>query len=407
MSVNLSRLLAARALDTAGEITGATCEAGSLWSARVGRLRRGLGIASGGARIENRTGAYVGDFEIIDLFAGPGGLDVAAHSLGIPVTGIEIDAEACATRNAFAETHGNRGPTMATVQGNVRTAKPEDYGSANVLAAGPPCQTFSVAGTGTGRRNLDRVYSYIERMADGEDVAGELADLDDERTGLVLEPLKWILAREQENPFEVVVLEQVPAVLPVWQKMAEVLRKSGFESDAHILSSEEYGVPQTRKRAILIAKKGDRVEFPAPTHQRFRKGQEPVPVEEHPKGLHPWRSMSSVLRHRGEFTVVSNYGTGGDPKNRGLRRHFDPAFTVTGKIGRNRLVGPGSKDQDRLTTSEAGLLQTFPRDYPWCGKNVQQQIGNAIPPLLAAHVLIAALGLPKRDVGSVLGYDGF
>ncbi|MDN3238678.1 DNA cytosine methyltransferase [Glycomyces tritici] len=349
----------------------------------------------------------MGDFEIIDLFAGPGGLDMAAHSLGIPATGIELDREACETRNAFAESQRDRGPSMTTVHGNVRNADPRDFGSANVLAAGPPCQTFSVAGTGTGRRNLDQVYSYIDRMAAGEDVTGELADLDDPRTGLVLEPLKWVLARENENPFQVVVLEQVPAVLPVWQKMADVLGKLGFEADAHILNAEEYGVPQTRRRAILIARKGTAVEFPAHTHQRYRKDHESVPVEDHPKGLHPWNSMGSVLRHRGEFTVVSNYGTGGDPKNRGLRRHLDPAFTVTGKIGRNRLVGPDGKDQERLTTSEAGSLQTFPRHYPWRGKNVQQQVGNAIPPLLAAHVLIAALGLPKKNVGSILEYDGF
>jgi DNA (cytosine-5)-methyltransferase 1 len=349
----------------------------------------------------------VGDFEIVDLFAGPGGLDVAAHSLGIPVTGIELDPDACQTRNAFAESQRDRGPSMTTVHGNVRNADPRDFGSANVLAAGPPCQTFSVAGTGTGRRNLDQVYSYIDRMTAGENVTGELADLEDARTGLVLEPLKWVLARENENPFQVVVLEQVPAVLPVWQKMAEVFSKLGYEADARILHAEEYGVPQTRKRAILIARKGTAVEFPAHTHQRFRKGHEPVPVEEHPKGLHPWNSMSRVLKARGDFKVVSNYGTGGDPKNRGTRNHLEPAFTVTGKIGRNRLVGPDGKDQRRLTPSEAGLLQTFPRHYPWQGKDVQQQIGNAIPPLLAAHVLIAALGLPKRDVGSVLRYDDF
>jgi DNA (cytosine-5)-methyltransferase 1 len=47
---------------------------------------------------------------------------------------------------------------------------------------------------------------------------------------------------------------------------------------------------------------------------------------------------------------------------------------------------------DRLKVSEAGRLQTFPADYPWSGKDVSQQIGNAIPPRLAAHVLAAALG---------------
>jgi DNA (cytosine-5)-methyltransferase 1 len=57
------------------------------------------------------------------------------------------------------------------------------------------------------------------------------------------------------------------------------------------------------------------------------------------------------------------------------------------------LVTPNETELDRFTVAEAGRLQTFPLDYPWAGKDVSQQIGNAIPPRLAAHVLAAALGL--------------
>jgi DNA (cytosine-5)-methyltransferase 1 len=350
----------------------------------------------------------VGDFQIVDLFAGPGGLDVAAHRLDIPVTGIEIDEDACATRTAYASEHDDGDLAMKTNQGDVRKADPGRYESSNVLVAGPPCQTFSVAGTGTGRQNLDQVRRYIHRMADGNEITEELKDLDDPRTGLVLQPLKWALARQREHPFEVIILEQVPAVLPVWQEMAEVFRtKLHYEAEARILHAEEYGVPQTRKRAILIARRSGAVRFPSHTHQRYRKGHKPVPQMDHPKGLHPWRSMREVLDERDGFTVVSNYGTGGDPKKRGQRTHLEPAFTVTGKIGRNKLIGPNGEDLGRFTSAEAGLLQTFPRDYPWRGKDIYQQIGNAIPPLLAAHVLIAALDLPEKKMGEVLGYDRF
>ncbi len=43
----------------------------------------------------------------------------------------------------------------------------------------------------------------------------------------------------------------------------------------------------------------------------------------------------------------------------------------------------------RITAREAGILQTFPADYPWAGNKGQQfsQIGNAVPPLLAGHLL--------------------
>jgi DNA (cytosine-5)-methyltransferase 1 len=47
---------------------------------------------------------------------------------------------------------------------------------------------------------------------------------------------------------------------------------------------------------------------------------------------------------------------------------------------------------DRFSLAEAGRLQTFPRDYPWSGRDCAQQIGNAIPPRLAVHVLASALG---------------
>ncbi len=106
-------------------------------------------------------------YEIVDLFAGPGGLDVAAHCLGIPVTGIEWDADACATRRAFEEDLKPGSPDMRTEQGDVRDFDPDDFPNANVLTGGPPCQSFTVAGTGAGRQALDEVLGLIDAMAMG------------------------------------------------------------------------------------------------------------------------------------------------------------------------------------------------------------------------------------------------
>jgi DNA (cytosine-5)-methyltransferase 1 len=86
-----------------------------------------------------------------------------------------------------------------------------------------------------------------------------------------------------------------------------------------------------------------------------------------------------------------------------------PATTVQGdpRIGR-----PGHKDRDkgeaqfevdsvRITVQEAAVLQSFPAGYPWQGTKTAQftQVGNAIPPLLALHVLAEASGaaLPVAD----------
>ncbi|MER6677760.1 DNA cytosine methyltransferase [Streptomyces sp. NPDC000983] len=364
---------------------------------------------------------------IVDLFAGPGGLDMAAKILDQEAIGIEWDDDAFETRQAA---------DLLTVHGDVRDYGPnsEEVREATVLAGGPPCQTFTVAGSGAGRRALDLVLSLVDKLGKAEDVEGldlvmkEAEGFDDERTALVLQPLKWALeAHFREQPYEAIVLEQVPAVLPVWEAMGEVLERIGYqfprvepatpEEDgqlllgevtgarrpakpprrAFVLHTEEYGVPQTRRRAVLLARLGERPRFPEPTHRRYRKG---VAASVGAPELEPWVSMGKALGRKDHFVVVSNYGTGGDPKARGRREATTPSATVTGKISRNRLQTRDGRDIGRFTHQEAGQLQSFPRAYPWRGGAIAQQIGNAIPPRLGVHILSAALGLepPGREV---------
>ena len=322
-----------------------------------------------------------GGHRIIDLFAGPGGLDVGATWLGIPTTGIELDENAYATRDAAG---------LTSVLGDVRDFGPQDFPDATLLAGGPPCQTFTVAGSGTGRRALDEVVRQVHRLERSLDAEHDPAAFADERTSLILEPLRWVLtALWIGNPFHAIVLEQVQAALPVWEAYRGVLERCGYRVDTGVLRTEEYGVPQTRRRAILIARQGDvDVSLPSPTHVQFRKGA-PKQTE---LGLKTWISMGEALRLGSAFDVISNYGSGGDPRNRGRRHSSEPAATITGKVTRNRLEHANG-ESSRLSHRQAGILQTFPRDYPWAGKGIGQQIGNAIPPRLAVHVLAAALGI--------------
>ncbi|MGW6556928.1 DNA cytosine methyltransferase [Streptomyces hydrogenans] len=384
---------------------------------------------------------------IVDLFAGPGGLDIAAEMLHIPTIGVEWEKSTRETRKAA----GLRTTTIHDVA-KVNPLDPE-VASARVLTGGPPCQTYSVAGSREGHKALDEVQDLAELVGQSTTV-GELEkawamveerarvlEWTDERTGLVLQPLRWIVEKRlKSDPYEAVVLEQVPTVLPVWKTYRTILRELGYDAECDILHTEEYGVPQTRRRAVLIARHrggtGQGLDLPEPTHQRYRKGAERLPVQkpEAPEHEAPqnslfdvegekrrrrpwgWVSMQDTLARTrpAPFLVRSNYGSGGDPAKRGIRTSDLPSATVTGKVRRNKVfdfsigkngeVVPG-REQDRFSPREAGLLQTFPATYPWRGTDVAQQIGNAIPPRLAVHILCTALELDdsrKQDALAAL-----
>ncbi|MFE2855158.1 DNA cytosine methyltransferase [Streptomyces lavendulae] len=367
---------------------------------------------------------------ILDLFAGPGGLDVAAHFLGFKSIGIEWDRNACETRYAAG---------LPTIHADVSVMRETRFDeipkSVDVLAGGPPCQSFSVAGRGAGRAALSTVKEFIHRLVSGEDEA--LIDRDlhargvDPRTALVLEPLRWLLKAietEGRDPYRVIVLEQVPAVLPLWGVYAQLLRSGEgrlkgvkYEADCWELKTEQFGVPQTRTRAVLVARLvgSGAVERPPTTHLPFdvRRGRgstaraQMLPTKSGPP--HGWLSMAEALDAasaltessldmsrfrtggRTKFFVVSNYGSNGNPKNRGRRLSSEPAFTVTGKVSRNKVYRNDedydADRSDRFTIAESGVLQTFPHNFPWSGNDQAQQVGNAVPPRLGMHVLSHAL----------------
>lgn len=319
---------------------------------------------------------------VVDLFAGPGGIDVAATWLGMETHGIEWDEDACATR---------RQAGLDTTQADVRELGPADFPDATVLAGGPPCQTFTVAGSGTGRDSIGVVIELIERVVHGEDIRGELANLGDVRTGLVLEPLRWVRdAYAAGNPFEVVVLEQVQTVLPVWEAMRPALEFFGYEVECKVLRTEQFGVPQTRRRAVLVANRTVTPIRPTESHQSYSAGMQRGSGR---PDLEPWETMGTALSRPGWFEVVSNYGSGGISTARGRRTSDQPSATVTGKVSRNRILDRHGVEQNRFTPHEAGRLQTFPADFPWVDSAWAQQVGNAMPPRLAAHALAAAFGV--------------
>ncbi|PSJ23930.1 DNA cytosine methyltransferase, partial [Streptosporangium nondiastaticum] len=149
---------------------------------------------------------------------------------------------------------------------------------------------------------------------------------EDERSRLTAEPMRWAFDLHPRW----IALEQVPPVLPLWQHMAMLLRGRGYKTWTGILSAEEYGVAQTRKRAILMARLDGPVGPPAPTHQAYVSGRA-LQLEDDLFGspLPPPVSMAQALGWDAEGIRMAPAGvtsTMVDP-----REATDPAHTITGK----------------------------------------------------------------------------
>jgi DNA (cytosine-5)-methyltransferase 1 len=451
----------------------------------------------------------------VDLFAGPGGWDEAGRLLGITPVGIELDAAACATRAAAGH---------PTIRYDVAGFPAEIYaGRVRGLIASPVCTTFSAAGKRAGNAVLHILAEGIRDALGGRrtraqrrrEMAAALRRAwwpDPEMTraersaaiwkavrssSLVLEPARFIAACRPEW----VALEQVPSVLPLWQVYAAELRRMGYSAWTGKLNAADYGVPQTRERAILIASRVRQVSRPEPTHYDARKGDQlwgtpwvsmadalgwgaavrPAPTataggvarggwepfakggrealareqeagrwvlhtnrDQRPDGSRqtadPQAAPAPALTSKsgGQWVLRTSYGRpAAGPKSTGTGSHgthemdpFErPAHAVTTKAkdwaawpaerpattvqGDPRIGRPGHKDRDkgegqfagdpvRITVQEAAILQSFPADYPWQGTKTKQfeQVGNAIPPLLAEHVLAMAAGISRMEAAA-------
>lgn len=379
--------------------------------------------------------------DIVDLFAGPRGWSEGLRPLGLRDIGLEWDTAAC--RTAAAAGH-------LTIQTDVAAYPTTPFKvRARKVIASPPCQAWSRAGKQDGLKDQPLVHQAVEDLAHGRDTRNELkAACLDERSILAAEPMRWLYDLRPEW----VCMEEVPDVLPLWRQYAVYLRGWGYSVWTGILNAADYGVPQTRRRAILIASRVRHATAPDPTHAKdpadtlfgdallpwvsmadalgWGATDRPVPTVTagggKTGGAEPFptqaRNALAASRDSGNWVLHTNRNQQPDGSRQTTDPHGAPAPVFTAKAGgqwvlkrpattvcaTDRIAPPGHRDRSkggesqyaspdtvRITVAEAAVLQSFRPGHPFQGSKTKQfeQIGNAVPPLLATHIVAIAEGI--------------
>lgn len=297
---------------------------------------------------------------VVDLFSGAGGWSMGLRAIGGADVGVELWEPA--TRTAHAAGH-------AVIRADVAKYPAEVFAGWEGLIASPPCQTFSAAGKKEGAAAIGAIRSHLLACRHGwVRPSGPVAD---PRSELMLEPLRWVWAVRPRW----VALEQVPGVLPLWQTYSLVLAELGYEAWCGVVNAADYGVPQDRRRAVLLASMDGEPGRPRATHGG--------------NGLPPLVSMSDALGWSGWVNTGRAWQKGGDRSDAQCVDASQPAPTVTGQSGGQWRIHPRAEVWRAMTVPESLVLQSFPADYPVGGNTSEQalQVGNAVPPLLAEALL--------------------
>lgn len=327
-------------------------------------------------------------FGVVDLFCGAGGL-----SKGFEMAGFEILYASDINRSAMETYTYNNRKTMCELK-NVEEIDGRELVERfskidrriDLVIGGPPCQGFSLAGS-IGRKGIDdaRNHLFMEYARILNEIRPKF---------FVLENVAS-LARQRRG----VTLNNV----------LETLNESGYSVDYKILDSAYYGTPQHRRRVFIIGNRlGIKNPFPKEVLEKtdfktvkdaigdlppLSSGENYPLIPNHEAMLHSEEmllKMSFVKDGGGREQIPSDLR----PKSGDIRKYvrlasFSPSFCVTGDM---RKVF--HYEQNRaLTVRELARLQTFPDDYVFMGSRMsqQQQVGDAVPPLLAKEVALSIL----------------
>jgi len=294
----------------------------------------------------------------LDLFAGCGGLALGFESAGFRTKAFESDPDACSTYNGNLAGRCNQ---VFLVPGADLT----DEKNVDLIIGGPPCQPFSVVGSQLGKR--DRRDGFPAFISAVERYSPKLA---------VFENVRGMLYRNKAY------FSQVKAAL----------RDLGFAVSWRVLNASHFGVPQNRERLIVVAHKVEwRFPEPITAHNPFVVGQAFWGLDDEVNNGH--RILTpSMDRYIAAYEARSQCI---NPRDLSPQR---PSRTVTcrnlyGATADMLRIKLGDGRRRMLTEREAARLQSFPDWFVFSGPDSKRfdQIGNAVPPLLAKSLGVEAM----------------
>ncbi len=328
--------------------------------------------------------------QAIDLFCGAGGLSLGLQRSGIDVVaGIDNDPEC-----RFPYSENIRAPFIEEDINKLSGATLNSYyssGSVRVLAGCAPCQPFSGYAAAHGIAGDKRVDLLMRLISIVHDVSPDIITIEN-------------VARLSHRP--------------IWAEFVQGLVDAGYHTDWSVIDAAGFGVPQHRRRLVLLASRRGKITIPSPeafepttvrktlghlprleageasSHDTLHTSRVLTDINlkrirlSKPSGT--WRDWPEELRascHRkaGGKTFPSVYG----------RMEWDePAPTITTQFygfGNGRF---GHPEQDRaLTLREGALLQTFPQEFRFHNqkskpnfRSIGRLIGNAVPPTLGEAI---------------------
>lgn len=323
---------------------------------------------------------------IISLFAGAGGLDRGFENAGFNVIWAnEYDRNIWETYR-LNHPH-NQLDTRSITQ--VEAGDIPDFGADGEpvigMIGGPPCQSWSLAGAMRG--------------------------LEDNRGQLFLDYLR--ILREKRPLF--FVAENVPGMLSpthidAFNNIKEMFRESGYNVNHQLLNANDYGVPQERKRVILVGFRNDlgiefdfnrvqKVEPRLVLRDAFQGLPEPLPALEKNKTNGEALNFANNEYFIGDFSSIF--------MSRNRRRTWEEASFTIQAGARHAPIHPASCPMEkleankwrftsdqyrRLSVRECARVQTFPDDFEFRYTNLAdgyKMIGNAVPVKLAEAIAVA------------------